>query len=473
MFDLRPYILPVVILVNVCPYACGSAPEGMLPDDGGSSSPSTGVATTTTTDPTTTDPTTTTTTTNTSTTGPDPVCGDGSLDPGEACDDGDIDDTNACTNACTVAVCGDGIVGPGEACDDGNKDDTDDCTSACASPSCGDGVVQDPEACDDGNQDDTDACLSTCQVASCGDMAVQAGVEDCDDGNQDDTDVCSNLCVSATCMDGVKNAAETDVDCGGDACPKCALGDECAADLDCAVGICSQNKCVSNKSCKSLFDADNTLKDGKYTIDPDEDGPVEAFEAYCDMTHDGGGWTLIMKVVGTNFPYEDELWENDLTADPTDFDFATEGKKSKYQTFLTVGFGELRSSTTDGAASHVEKLAAPVASATALFTGPGVEISKTILNEYFNGLHIPYDQHFAGCVPSTKYVNFGINLKDINGDVFLGDGPTCDWNGGARFGQRVNASHDGTGDHTGQGWGAYTTINPDYVVVMTQLLWVR
>ncbi len=444
------------------------------------------------------------------TTGPDPFCGDGVTDAGEECDDGNMDDADACTNACKNAVCGDGIVGPGEACDDGNMVDDDACTNACAPAGCGDAIVQAGEECDDGNMDDTDACLSTCKNAVCGDMAIQAGAEECDDGNMDDTDACvtgcknakcgdtfvqagkeecddgnmadndacSNMCVKATCMDKVKNGSELDVDCGGPDCAKCGLGQACGMDADCGVGVCLKNKCVSNKSCKSLFDGDNTLKDGQFSLDPDEGGPNPAFMAYCDMTHDAGGWTLIMKSINTNFHYDDVLWENDTTLAPADFDFVTNLKKSKYQTFTTVGFGEIRTTNADNfATSYIYKLAAPVASAKALFLGPGVEVSKTVLIPAFENMHGAYDKHYAGCNPSTKYVNHGINLKKINGVAFLPDGNFCDWNGGARFGMRVNGSHANTGDHSGQGWGTYTTIavNGDamYVAVMKQLLWVR
>ena len=464
-------------------------------------------------DPTTGDPTTGDTTTDTTaaaSTGPAPSCGDGSVDDGEECDDGNQDDADTCTNACKNATCGDGIVGPGEACDDGNQDDADDCTNLCASASCGDGILGPGETCDDGNQldgddclntcvlascgdgvvhdgveacddgnaVDTDDCLATCEAAKCGDGLVHEGVEQCDDGNDVDADACSNACVAATCTDKLKNGAEVDVDCGGPDCPKCGLGQACGGDADCGVGLCLKNKCVSNKSCKSLFDGDNALNNGQYSLDPDEGGPGMPFMAYCDMKGDGGGWTLIMKSVASNFHYDDALWENEMLLNPTDFDFATDGKRSKYQTFLTVGFGELRTSNTDNfATSYVYKLPAPVASARALFQGPAIEASKTTLIPHFEAMHAAFDRHAAYCNPSTKFVNFGVNLKKLNGVNALPDGGFCDWNGGARFGLRVNANHGNTGNHAGQGWGTYTTIAinnmPMYVATMKQLLWVR
>ncbi len=455
----------------------GMSAGGSETSDPTTTGPTTGVTTDTTTDASTTDATTDTTTdatTDASTsTGPAPFCGDGVVDAGEACDDANQEDADACTNMCAEAACGDGIVGPGEACDDGNQEDADECSNACALASCGDGKQQPGEECDDGNAVDTDACLGTCLTAKCGDGVIRAGVEECDDANDDDDDACSNVCVAPTCDDAVKNADETDIDCGGPNCPTCGLGDACGEDADCDIGVCSQQVCVSNKSCKSLLAGDATLKDGLHIIDPDEKGAIEPFEAYCDMTHDGGGWTLIMKSINTNFLYDDALWENALTLNPVDFDFATNGKKSKYAAFLSVGFEELRTSAVDGVSSHIQKLAAPVADATTLFKGPAVEVNKTMLLPYFEALHIPYDKHTANCNPSTKYVNYGINLKKLNGVAALPDGAFCDWNGGARFGLRVNGSHNNTGNHAGQGWGTYTTINANYLAIMTQLLWVR
>ena len=78
-----------------------------------------------------------------SNTGPEPICGNGILEPGESCDDGNTNAGDGCTSICTseAGSCGNAILEAGEGCDDGNGDYGDGCTPECVveAGGCGDG----------------------------------------------------------------------------------------------------------------------------------------------------------------------------------------------------------------------------------------------------------------------------------------------------------------------------------------------
>ncbi len=235
---MRKFTLSSLLTCTVLTTACPADETG--DDEVGTgtetaSSESTATETESSTSDSTSDTTDTTETTTETTEGPDPICGDGTVDAdlGEECDDANMVDTDECTAACTLAICGDSIVQVGvEACDDGNMDDGDGCSAMCLIESCGDGIVQPGlEECDDANLDDTDACTSMCLLAVCGDMVVQAGVEQCDDANMVDTDECTSACVLAVCGDML-------VQDGVEACDDGNLDD-----TDMCLGVCTLAAC--------------------------------------------------------------------------------------------------------------------------------------------------------------------------------------------------------------------------------------
>jgi hypothetical protein len=73
-------------------------------------------------------------------------------------------------------------------------------------------------------------------------------------------------------------------------------------DSACATGsLCIDSACVAPTSCKDLHQKSPALADGSYTLDPDGAGGALPFSAHCDMTIEGGGWTLVASVVDNRF----------------------------------------------------------------------------------------------------------------------------------------------------------------------------
>ena len=74
-----------------------------------------------------------------------------------------------------------------------------------------------------------------------------------------------------------------DIACGGDDC----------VDDDSEVYPDEQGRCVMGTSCLEILEEGRTLEDGTYYLDRDGiDTGADPFEAFCDMTTDGGGWTM-------------------------------------------------------------------------------------------------------------------------------------------------------------------------------------
>ena len=138
---------------------------------------------------------------------------------------------------------------------DGYGDD-DDAESACAAPSA-------RYVAGGGDCDDTDGARHPGAAPGC-----DGGDLDCDGLVDNDAD-----------EDGY-----ADILCGGDDCDDTNAAIYPDVGGGCALGI----------SCLDILDGGYDDGDGLYTIDPDGYGTGEdPVEVYCDMTTEGGGWTMV------------------------------------------------------------------------------------------------------------------------------------------------------------------------------------
>jgi len=197
----------------------------------------------------------------------DPMAGQGN----ETCDgsdndcNGQIDDglgeTTCGLGNCehTVFNCEDGLpvvcdplTGKSEeTCDDADND-CDGETDEAGAQGCQPWFI-------DGDKDDYGKPGATLCLCGAEDPYVADNDGDCDDTNKEINPGIEEKCTNAI-----------DDDCDDDVNEGCIYG-----------------------SCLDVLNAIPASQSGTYSIDPDGNGPNAPYDVYCDMSSDGGGWTLI------------------------------------------------------------------------------------------------------------------------------------------------------------------------------------
>jgi hypothetical protein len=239
-------------------------------------------------------------------------CGGSCVAQGKTCggDKACSADTDCTSGSCdgtshTCAGCSDGQKNGGETGTDcggtacvaaGNTCDLNvackvdaDCTSGICDAtsltcvSCSDGKKNGAETATDCGGSKCVAAGKTCALTT-----ACAADADCASGICDSA---SNICVS--CSDGKKNGRETDLDCGGADCRadrKCAIGNGCESALDCEAGAtCDSHLCVAGKTW-------SVLEDGAFSVSKVEDATaVSATDIWASggdtLAHYTGSWT--------------------------------------------------------------------------------------------------------------------------------------------------------------------------------------
>ena len=247
---------------------------------------------------------------------------------------GDCDDTTAAVSPSAIERCDavdndcDGTADEDDALDastwyaDSDGDtygDANNTTTACAQPT---GYVADATDCNDGSS-----------------SASPTGTEICGDGLDND---CNGDADGADATDASTWYADSDGDTYGDANNAATACTQptgyVADDTDCNDGdaavVPDANGDCYLESCLALLSAGRSVGDGLYTIDPSGSND---YEVYCDMTTDGGGWTLVANLSDSGsdlwsqfMPAQDAgLWDHSTTLGAS-VSFTTDYKSQAY-----------------------------------------------------------------------------------------------------------------------------------------------
>ncbi len=156
-----------------------------------------------------------------------------------------------------------------------------------------------------------------------------------------------------------------DFDADGDGYSSFSVnGGEDCDDADANVWTCGSTSAVAAASCAEILASDSTLADGVYWLDPDSQG---AYEVFCDMTHDGGGWALLAKfsAAGTGWGWSESNWTSASPLNSADTLDATTVADAKNDSWSRLAVTKMRLDTVGATSANGPYVIWPLGSSTA------------------------------------------------------------------------------------------------------------
>ncbi|MFT3767574.1 MAG: DNRLRE domain-containing protein [Minicystis sp.] len=200
---------------------------------------------------------------------------------------------------------------------------------------------------DEGNPGGGLAC-STGKPGICaaGTTACSGGAIACVQNQPATTEICNG--VDDNCNGVVDDGAAASCPVVPNATSTCSSG---TCGFTCATGWSNSDGIASNGcetavglGCKDLLSRGFTTS-GLYWIDPDGTGPQAAFQAWCDQTTDGGGWSLALRVQSATSVFRDfysPYWTNATLLNNASNINPTANTDAKLDPFVQIAGTEIR-----------------------------------------------------------------------------------------------------------------------------------